>query len=344
MMTFSVLLALLLFVALAAASLSGRAPAGLRGFRIGEADHKTSLLRASPRLLSDGSVTIYVLDSGVRTSHRSFDRHFTTAGVSIIPKEEGIVSDGSVDLLGHGTHVASVAAKAAPNNTVFVPISVIDSNGLGSSLWLQNAIDWVTKTHRHSLSRGIVLMSLSSVVVEEEEQYTLDPFNVRKAISKVFDYWHSLIHADGTATLVQNALDEGLIIITAAGNANIDACKVIPASIPGVITIAASTMDKKRAKFSNFGPCVSLFAPGVQVAGASYESDNGEWQMSGTSTSAPLVAGRLADFAKNMVHETSAYIIEQFIQAQTEANGISDLECDDEDRLICQATTRRLLV
>ncbi len=51
-------------------------------------------------------------------------------------------------------------------------------------------------------------------------------------------------------------------------------------------------MDDTRASFSNYGPCLDLFAPGDNIASSLVTGDYG--LMSGTSMAAPLVAGVVA--------------------------------------------------
>jgi cerevisin len=59
----------------------------------------------------------------------------------------------------------------------------------------------------------------------------------------------------------------------AAGNDNIDARNVSPAREPSVITVAASTISDSKADFSNYGPAIDVFAPGLNVISAWYTSD-----------------------------------------------------------------------
>lgn len=58
-----------------------------------------------------------------------------------------------------------------------------------------------------------------------------------------------------------------------------DACYVAPANVPEVITVAASDVENKYEetkagekegmyRWSNTGPCVDLFAPGVDIFSA----------------------------------------------------------------------------
>jgi subtilisin family serine protease len=58
------------------------------------------------------------------------------------------------------------------------------------------------------------------------------------------------------------------------------------------ITVAAMDTTDTRAPFSNFGSCVDIFAPGVNIVSSMVSGDYG--LMSGTSMATPLVAGAVA--------------------------------------------------
>lgn len=82
-----------------------------------------------------------------------------------------------------------------------------------------------------------------------------------------------------------------LLISVAAGNFEVDACLISPASAtvgnPFVFTVVAHDRQGVAASFTNFGDCTDMSAPGVNV-----RSDNGKF--SGTSMAAPHVAGAMA--------------------------------------------------
>lgn len=68
-----------------------------------------------------------------------------------------------------------------------------------------------------------------------------------------------------TAT-VEEVIRRGVVVVAAAGNDSRDVRDIYPASIPGVITVAASGYDKKLAYYSNFGAAVDVTAPGGNLA------------------------------------------------------------------------------
>ncbi|MBT6843387.1 MAG: S8 family serine peptidase, partial [Candidatus Melainabacteria bacterium] len=60
----------------------------------------------------------------------------------------------------------------------------------------------------------------------------------------------------------QAAVEAGITVVVSAGNGNRDANTQIPAAIPEMITVGASTEHETRASFSNFGTSVDIAAPG----------------------------------------------------------------------------------
>jgi serine protease len=92
-------------------------------------------------------------------------------------------------------------------------------------------------------------------------------------------------------------------IVVAAGNENMDASNDVPASCPGVIAVAATSVTGQKASYSNYGSTVAIAAPGGDSNSKSTlivalsntgtttpQADTTEY-VAGTSFSAPVVAG-----------------------------------------------------
>ncbi|MEU3448343.1 S8 family peptidase [Streptomyces thermolilacinus] len=82
---------------------------------------------------------------------------------------------------------------------------------------------------------------------------------------------------------------KGVLPVVAAGNSAVDACGVSPASAQGAFTVGASNHLDQEASFSNFGPCLSIYAPGTQIRSA--RLGGGSVALDGTSMASPHVAG-----------------------------------------------------
>lgn len=61
---------------------------------------------------------------------------------------------------------------------------------------------------------------------------------------------------------VQNAVDNGLLVVAAAGNQGVDACTRSPASSNASLIVGALTNTDEKYWSSNWGTCVDVFAPG----------------------------------------------------------------------------------
>ncbi|WFE97520.1 S8 family peptidase [Micromonospora sp. WMMD987] len=95
-------------------------------------------------------------------------------------------------------------------------------------------------------------------------------------------------------TAVANAVGDGIVITTPAGDATHDACLDSPGSVPAVLTVASVQSKDARPAYSNFGPCVDLFAPGVDIVSASSASDTAVTSADLTLQASAHVAGMAA--------------------------------------------------
>merc|ERR1719232_2466219 len=89
-------------------------------------------------------------------------------------------------------------------------------------------------------------------------------------------------------------LDNGVVTVAAAGNKNKDACDVSPAYVPKAITVGSTTSTDARSSFSNWGPCVDLFAPGSSIKSCWWRTNQETKSISGTSMACPHVSGAAA--------------------------------------------------
>jgi PKD repeat protein len=86
----------------------------------------------------------------------------------------------------------------------------------------------------------------------------------------------------------------GVVYAIAAGNSAADACLYSPASAPSAITVGATDISDGFAGFSNYGSCVDINAPGVNITSAWIGSNSATNTISGTSMATPHVAGAAA--------------------------------------------------
>jgi serine protease AprX len=241
---------------------------------------------------------------------------------------------GTTDDVGHGTHVAAIAAgtgagtsgRANNNRGVAPGAKIVDlrispqahttDNNVG---WERNALaayDWLLRHHKDAAfgPQGIRVVNNSWGTGEstlDGEQLDYSPF----------------------ATLLPKAAQAGIVVVFSAGNSGTAYSvteTLLPTGHPDVITVAAgchpasassgciaSNPDKQIASFSSRGPAVDVTAPGVDIVAAVNASSgqalgwiSGDFSgsapqdavtnrllhanFSGTSMSGPHVAGLVA--------------------------------------------------
>ena len=107
---------------------------------------------------------------------------------------------------------------------------------------------------------------------------------------------------------VARATAAGVTVVAAAGNYGQNACSFSPGRAPSAITVGATTPADARADFSDFGSCVDLFAPGVDVLSSTSASDTASERMSGTSMATPHVTGTVARYLQSHPTATPAQV------------------------------------
>ena len=234
-------------------------------------DQRSATLDGAFRFSTDGAgIHLFVIDTGLRTTHADFAGRVDTADAY------SAVGDGAgvEDCNGHGTFVTGLAAGTTYGGAKGVtihPVRVLGCDGTGALSDVIAGVDWVTsaveahqKGSPKSRWRGVANMS-----IEAPASLTLD-------------------------RSVQRSILAGVTYVVAAGNDGTDACLSSPARIDEVLTVAATDAADQRPAWSNTGPCVDLFAPGVQVTSSYLRSDTDQAAGSGTSMAAPHVTATAA--------------------------------------------------
>ncbi|MFI8929694.1 S8 family peptidase [Streptomyces sp. NPDC053474] len=203
-------------------------------------------------------VTVYVIDTGVRTTHREFGGR-ARSGFDFVDNDP-IAEDGN----GHGTHVAGTIAGTrygVAKKARVVGVRVLNNQGSGTLSGVIAGIDFVTRNARKP---AVANMSLGGSANAQLDQ------------------------------AVRNSIASGVTYSVAAGNSGQPASGTSPARVAEALTIGATDRGDTRPAFSNYGLSVDMFAPGVGITSASNLNDNATATLSGTSMAAPHVAGAAA--------------------------------------------------
>ena len=244
-------------------------------------------------------VKAYVVDTGIRSTHLDFGGR-VTAGYTAIGDGRG-----TQDCNGHGTHVAGTIGGnvyGVAKQVRLVPVRTLDCTGQGAISGIVAGIDWITADHLTG-QPAVANMSLGG------------------AASTALD------------TAVTNSIADGITFVVAAGNSNVDACTASPARVAAAITVGATTITDARASFSNFGPCLDLFAPGSSITSTWHTSDAATSTISGTSMAAPHVAGASALRLQATPTASPAAVRDAMVTGAT-ANVISQAGTGSPNRLL----------
>lgn len=214
-------------------------------------------------------VTAYVIDTGTNVDHVDFDGRATWG--KTIPQ-----GDADIDGNGHGTHCSGTIAGekyGIAKKANVVAVKVLRSNGSGTMSDVLKGVEWAAAAHTAAAKKG-------------KKGFKGSTANMSLGGGK----------SPSLDLAVNAAVKAGIHFAVAAGNDNADACNYSPAAAADAVTVGASDISDNRAYFSNYGKCVDLFGPGVNIQSTYIGSKFAVATLSGTSMASPHVAGILSYF------------------------------------------------
>jgi len=136
-----------------------------------------------------------------------------------------------------------------------------------------------------------------------------------------------------TKDAVDAAVNAGIVVVVAAGNSNADACGYSPAYVPAAITVGSTDSTDARSYFSNYGPCVQIWAPGSIVRSASQINDMDWSAKSGTSMACPHVSGAAALVLEADPSKMPSAVLDELYENGLQ-NVLTDLQTGDTNVLL----------
>ncbi|MFS0823959.1 S8 family serine peptidase [Bacillus sp. 1P02SD] len=205
--------------------------------------------------ITNGSsaVKVAVLDTGIDHNHPSLANFVNTS------LGRSFVGGTTMDVQGHGTHVAGTIASYGSvsgviQNATLIPVKVLGDDGSGSLYGITQGILYAA-----DIDADVINMSLGGG-----------------------GYNQSMDEA------VQTATAQGTIVVAASGNDGASSISY-PAAYSSVIAVGSVTSSGTRSSFSNYGSGLELMAPGSSIYSTYPNSRYAT--LSGTSMATPHVAG-----------------------------------------------------
>ena len=235
-------------------------------------------------------VTAYIIDTGIRYDHVEFAGRVSFGFDAFADGQSG------ADCQGHGTHVAGTVGGTTwgvAKGVSLVAVRVLNCAGSGSFSGIIAGMNWVAE---NGVLPAVANMSIGALVPQRSP--TVD-------------------------AATRNLIASGVTVVLAAGNGvpnggvGIDACNNSPGGLPEGITVGASTRSDQRTTWSNWGDCVTLFAPGSGIISASHASVDGSKSSSGTSMASPHVAGVAALYLEQAPRAAPATVKQAIVDASS---------------------------
>ena len=270
-------------------------------------DQRNLPLNASYSYNATGAgVKAYDIDTGLRITHQEFTGR-VAQGIDLTN------GGANEDCHGHGTHTAGTIGGTTWGVAKGVTIVPVRIGECGSSLQIDRAIagiDWVTGDHQPG-QPAVANMSFQ------------------------------LGSSQASDDAVNRLIDDGVTAAVAAGNGNllgmsIDACSITPARVPRALTVSSTQSNDAKVGYANYGTCVDLFAPGLNITSAGISSDTSSATMGVTSMAAPHVAGAAALYLQANPSATPAQVHSAILSATT-PNKVTSAGTGSPNRLLYTA-------
>ena len=277
--------------------------------REGEQWDMTAIKADQAHAITDGdrSVVVGVLDSGIDPDHPDLQANIDVAGsVSCVDAGRPDTTPGAwaPTTSDHGTHVAGTIG-AARNGVGIVGVSpgsrmasvkVVNDSGFIYPEYAICGFVWAGEHKMDVTNNSYYIDPMMYWCGDQPDQAAvLEAVGRAVAWSTERGVVHAAAAGNAATDLANNTTDTSSPNDTTPIPRTIDeGCLDIPAELPGVVTVSATTKTGQLASFSNRGlGVIDVAAPGRTIL-STVVANNGYGTKSGTSMASPHVAGVLA--------------------------------------------------
>ncbi len=210
--------------------------------------------------MGTATIKVCVVDSGIRAGHEDLTGPRYLGGYNYVSGNSNNADDN-----GHGTHVTGTIAATTENSrgiaglaqVSFYHVKSFRSDGSGTHGDLASGVRWCADRGAHVIS-----MSFGGV------------------------------HSTTKQSAMDYAYGKGALLVAAAGNSGpCSNCVEYPAKYSNVVAVTCTTSSEAECNFSSDGAESEFAAPGYSIISTCHSSNTAYCYGSGTSMSAPHVAG-----------------------------------------------------
>jgi subtilisin family serine protease len=256
-------------------------------------------------------------------------------------RQVSFIGTGPEDNCGHGTHVAgSAAAKnndegvvsAAPNARIW-SVKVLESENLSDP-----------EANCSTPTLEPILKGLNYVIDNAD---SIDVVNL--SVTGYCPLWNPDCVNPVYEDTINDVIDNGIVVVIAAGNENMDTISFIPARFQNAITVSAISdsdgkcgaqgepiwfgdKDDTFGSYSNYGTAIDIAAPGSDILSTWNNKDYN--RITGTSMAAPHVTGVAALYKSLHPDASPSDVYNALLTAgttskdQCNGNGVGYFEAD----------------
>ncbi|KAJ7137468.1 peptidase S8/S53 domain-containing protein [Mycena crocata] len=210
------------------------------------------------------NVNVYIIDTGVSDHSDLTGRIVRKRGANVATGAANI--DDTTDNQGHGTKMAGIIAGQTCGVAKFANIIPVKA-GNNAAITQMDIIAGLAFAVSDANGAGGVI-------------------NISARMQKNQN--------DGLPEMVASVIAQGMHVVNSAGNGGTDQCATRIGTNDGPITVGNVGIDDQKAFTSNFGACLTVFAPGNDIQTTAHNNPANFISGSGTSEATAHTSGLVA--------------------------------------------------